>query len=167
MFSGCLLSCVHKFKHKSDLGMSDIECTVKRHFYAREKFMRICQNGPLDKFMRFLFMRSSALCIVMYGVIKFMRDKFMRPALDSHNSHKKSHAEICYFRVCWSVSLYVNNYRYFLQFEWAWQHPAHSRRLGKAVAKRRSKESPFQYRFRVLSEMLVVGPWCRLPLTIR
>ena len=28
---------------------------VKRHFYACEKFMRICQNGPLDKFMRFLF----------------------------------------------------------------------------------------------------------------
>ena len=38
----------------------------------REKFIRICQNGPLDKFMRFLFMCSSALCIVMYmhGVIK-------------------------------------------------------------------------------------------------
>ena len=44
--------------------------TVKRHFYAREKFMQICQNGPLDKFMRFLFMYSSALCIVTYGAIK-------------------------------------------------------------------------------------------------
>ena len=32
--------------------------------------MQICQNGPLDKFMRLLFMRSSALCIVMYGTIK-------------------------------------------------------------------------------------------------
>ena len=53
--------------------------------------MRVCQNGPLDKFMQFLFMRSSALCIVTYGTIDtcvFMRDKFMRPALDSHNSHK-------------------------------------------------------------------------------
>ena len=28
--------------------------------------MQICQNGPLDKFM---FMCSSVLCIVMYGVI--------------------------------------------------------------------------------------------------
>ena len=39
-------------------------------------FMRVtnlCEfikNGPLDKFMRFLFMRSSVLCIVTYGVIK-------------------------------------------------------------------------------------------------
>ena len=32
--------------------------------------MRICQDGPLDKFMRILFMRSSTLCVVMYGVIK-------------------------------------------------------------------------------------------------
>ena len=32
--------------------------------------MRICQNRPLDKFMRFLFMRYSALYIVMYGAIK-------------------------------------------------------------------------------------------------
>ena len=28
-------------------------------------FMGICQNGPLD-----LFMHSSALCILLYGVIK-------------------------------------------------------------------------------------------------
>ena len=32
--------------------------------------MRIRQNGPLDKFMRFLFMRSGVQCIVMYGAIK-------------------------------------------------------------------------------------------------
>ena len=44
--------------------------TVKRHFSACEKFMRICQNWPLDKFMRFLYMRSSVLCIVTYGAIK-------------------------------------------------------------------------------------------------
>ena len=36
----------------------------------REKFMRICQNGPLDNFMQFVFVRSSASCIVMYGAIK-------------------------------------------------------------------------------------------------
>ena len=58
--------------------------TVKRYFYACKKFMRICQNGSLI-FMR--FMRSSTLCIVMYGTIKIMRYKFMRPAPDSHNSH--------------------------------------------------------------------------------
>ena len=27
--------------------------TVKRHFYVHDKFMRICQNGPLDKYMQF------------------------------------------------------------------------------------------------------------------
>ena len=32
--------------------------------------MRICQNGPLDKFMCFLFMGSSVLCIVTNGMIK-------------------------------------------------------------------------------------------------
>ena len=54
-----------------------------------------------------------------------------------------------------------------LQFEWAWQHPQKSRRLGKEIAKKKSKESAFQHRFRVLAEMLSVGPWWRLPLTIR
>ena len=44
--------------------------TIKRYFYAHEIFMQICQNGPLDKFMQFLFMHSSALCIIMYGTIK-------------------------------------------------------------------------------------------------
>ena len=29
-----------------------------------------CHNWPFDKFIRFLFVHSSALCIVMYGVIK-------------------------------------------------------------------------------------------------
>ena len=35
---------------------------MKRHFYARDKFMRIRQNG--------FRMHSSTLCIVTYGVIK-------------------------------------------------------------------------------------------------
>ena len=55
----------------------------------------------------------------------------------------------------------------FLQFEWAWQHPHKSRRLGKGVARKKPRETPLQYRFRTLTEMLSVGPWCRLALTIR
>ena len=43
--------------------------TVKQHFYACEKVMRFCQNGPLDTFLQF-FMHSRALCIVMYSAIK-------------------------------------------------------------------------------------------------
>ena len=42
----------------------------KQHFYVCDKFMRIHQNRPLDGFVR--FMRSRILCIVMYGVIKFI-----------------------------------------------------------------------------------------------
>ena len=50
--------------HNIQTGRYIVLYTIKRHFYARDKFMRICQNGSLDKFMRFLFMHSSALCIV-------------------------------------------------------------------------------------------------------
>ena len=55
-----------------------------------------------------------------------------------------------------------------LQFEWAWQHPAKSRRLGGKVGPgKRARESSLEHRFRILSEMLRVGPWVRLPLTVR
>ncbi|XP_073257694.1 structure-specific endonuclease subunit SLX1 homolog [Porites lutea] len=53
-----------------------------------------------------------------------------------------------------------------LQFEWAWQNPTKSRRL-RHVFNKKTKESCVAYRFRVLSAMLNVGPWNRLPLTIR
>lgn len=56
-----------------------------------------------------------------------------------------------------------------LRFEWAWQQPKVSRRL-KAIPelhKKQRKESNFEYNFRILSEMLRIGPWNRLPLTVR
>ncbi|KAG5893321.1 hypothetical protein JTB14_000280 [Gonioctena quinquepunctata] len=53
-----------------------------------------------------------------------------------------------------------------LRFEWAWQHPHVSRRL-KHVAKKKSRERTYDFCLRILSEMLKVGPWCRLPLNIR
>ncbi|CAG9859261.1 unnamed protein product [Phyllotreta striolata] len=53
-----------------------------------------------------------------------------------------------------------------LRFEWAWQHPHSSRRL-KHVSKKKYNEKNFDFCIRVLSEMLRVGPWCRLPLNIR
>ena len=37
--------------------------TVKVHFSVREKILRIGQNGPLEKFTRFLFMRLNVACI--------------------------------------------------------------------------------------------------------
>lgn len=53
-----------------------------------------------------------------------------------------------------------------LRFEWAWQHPQVSRRL-KHVAKKKSNQKVFDYCLLVASEMLNVGPWRRLPLTVR
>lgn len=57
----------------------------------------------------------------------------------------------------------------FFQFEWAWQQPTESRRLKNisGIQRRKSGESNFEYKFRVLAEMLRIGPWSRLPLTIR
>lgn len=52
------------------------------------------------------------------------------------------------------------------QFEWAWQHPHSSRRLSH-VSRRSRKESSLQFHWRVVSNMLRVAPWNRLPLTAR
>ncbi|KAJ8712795.1 hypothetical protein PYW08_008099 [Mythimna loreyi] len=55
-----------------------------------------------------------------------------------------------------------------LRFEWAWQNPAKTTRLQHLNLKKiPRKESEFKFKLRVLSEMLRVGPWCRLPLIIR
>ncbi len=53
-----------------------------------------------------------------------------------------------------------------LRFEWAWQHPKRSRRLNKVPAKKKT-EKLVNYHIRLLSEMLNIGPWTRLPLTVR
>uniref|UniRef100_A0A182M2N9 Structure-specific endonuclease subunit SLX1 homolog n=1 Tax=Anopheles culicifacies TaxID=139723 RepID=A0A182M2N9_9DIPT len=56
-----------------------------------------------------------------------------------------------------------------LRFEWAWQQPRASRRLKQIpeLQKKLRNESNFEYNFRILSEMLRIGPWNRLPLVIR
>ncbi|KAM8881681.1 structure-specific endonuclease subunit SLX1 [Synchiropus picturatus] len=53
-----------------------------------------------------------------------------------------------------------------LRFEWAWQHPHSSRRLSH-VSRRSRKESSLEFHWRVVSNMLRVAPWNRLPLTAR
>uniref|UniRef100_A0A3Q2WNC3 SLX1 homolog B, structure-specific endonuclease subunit n=1 Tax=Haplochromis burtoni TaxID=8153 RepID=A0A3Q2WNC3_HAPBU len=53
-----------------------------------------------------------------------------------------------------------------LRFEWAWQHPHSSRRLVH-VSRRSRKESSLEFHWRVVSNMLRVAPWNRLPLTAR
>ncbi|XP_058822252.1 structure-specific endonuclease subunit SLX1 homolog [Topomyia yanbarensis] len=56
-----------------------------------------------------------------------------------------------------------------LRFEWAWQQPKLSRRLKQIpeLQKKQRKETNFEYNFRILTEMLRIGPWNRLPLTVR
>ncbi|XP_015438754.1 PREDICTED: structure-specific endonuclease subunit slx1 [Dufourea novaeangliae] len=69
----------------------------------------------------------------------------------------------------WNMVLIVHgfpNSTSALRFEWAWQHPHISRRL-KHVPKKKSQQKVFEYCLQILTEMLKVGPWCRLPLTIR
>jgi structure-specific endonuclease subunit SLX1 len=52
-----------------------------------------------------------------------------------------------------------------LRFEWAWQNPEKSLRLKHLVPKQ--KQYNFVFKFNVVAQMLRVGPWCRLPLTVR
>uniref|UniRef100_A0A8C3BXG2 Structure-specific endonuclease subunit SLX1 C-terminal domain-containing protein n=1 Tax=Cairina moschata TaxID=8855 RepID=A0A8C3BXG2_CAIMO len=52
------------------------------------------------------------------------------------------------------------------QFEWAWQHPAASRRL-PAVSPRRRREQPIAFALRLLPRLLRAPPWSRLPLRLR
>lgn len=56
-----------------------------------------------------------------------------------------------------------------LRFEWALQKPKTSRRLKNNVdiLKKNQKETYFDYTFRIITEMLSIGPWNRLPLNIR
>lgn len=56
-----------------------------------------------------------------------------------------------------------------LRFEWAWQEPKVSRRLKsiESIQRKKPKETHFSYHFRILTEMLQIGPWNRLPLKIR
>ena len=53
-----------------------------------------------------------------------------------------------------------------LRFEWAWQHPKRSRRLNHLPLKKKN-ESSFEYHISILSNMINIGPWNRLPLNIR
>ncbi|OXB53408.1 hypothetical protein ASZ78_007885 [Callipepla squamata] len=54
-----------------------------------------------------------------------------------------------------------------LQFEWAWQHPAASRRLQGAKPRPLPGEQPIAFALRTLPRLLWAPPWYRLPLRLR
>ena len=92
------MNCNNNFFPDNFIKMWAMGCTVndtvKQHFSACDKFMRICQNRPIDKFMWFLFMYSSTLCIVTYASTNLCNRNLTRIIRIN-----KSHAEICHFTV--------------------------------------------------------------------
>ena len=111
--------------------------------------MRIRQNWPLDKFMQFLFMFSSVICIVTYGVIKNLcSTNFTGLVLDSHNSHTLK----CSFTV----------------YTWEWMRSGESERERERERKReREREGPLTFLLcahwwgssLLLLMMFVAAPW--------
>lgn len=72
----------------------------------------------------------------------------------------------------WKMVMIIHNFPdniSALRFEWAWQEPKSSRRLKviPSIQRKKPSESHFTYHFRILTEMINIGPWCRLPLKIR
>ncbi|NXV79291.1 SLX1 endonuclease, partial [Atlantisia rogersi] len=90
--------------------------------------------------------------------------------LRQHNAgRKKGGAWRTSGRGPWWMELYVYGFPSdvaALRFEWAWQHPAASRRLPD-VTPRRPRERPIAFALRLLPRLLRAPPWCRLPLRLR
>uniref|UniRef100_A0A1B6BX28 Structure-specific endonuclease subunit SLX1 homolog n=2 Tax=Clastoptera arizonana TaxID=38151 RepID=A0A1B6BX28_9HEMI len=90
--------------------------------------------------------------------------------INQHNKGQKSGgARKTSNRGPWEMVLIVHGFPNdisALRFEWAWQNPKKSRRL-RNLKRKTSKENQYEYCLRILLEMLRIGPWNRLPLTIR
>ena len=89
--------------------------------------------------------------------------------IQQHNSgYAKGGAKRTNGKGPWDMVLIIHGFPNMisaLRFEWAWQNPEKSLRLKHLVPK--AKQYNFQFKFNVVSEMLRIGPWCRLSLTVR
>ncbi|CAM4752327.1 unnamed protein product [Rotaria magnacalcarata] len=54
-----------------------------------------------------------------------------------------------------------------LRFEWAWQNPEQFIRLKHLNLSKNKRKCTLQFKLKILAEMLCIGPWARLPLTVR
>ena len=70
----------------------------------REKFMRICQNGPLDNFMRFLFVFYRFMPRYIWRDKNLCGTNSCDQRLTRMIRINKSHTEICRFTVQYSIS---------------------------------------------------------------
>lgn len=94
--------------------------------------------------------------------------------INQHNKGKKFGGANYTSRVQgpWNMVMIIHNFPdniSALRFEWAWQEPKASRRLKtiQSIQRKKPSESHFTYHFRILTEMINLGPWNRLPLKIR
>ena len=72
--------------------------------------------GPLINLYEFYFMNSSALCIVMYGMIKSFAVRIYATALDSHNSHTEyiAHRNLSLYSIIYTFQIAIGNPKFAL-----------------------------------------------------
>ncbi|XP_023291980.2 structure-specific endonuclease subunit SLX1 homolog [Lucilia cuprina] len=140
---------------KSQLTKSVSVEQIKSRFYG---VYLLCSQNP-DK-------RYNGKCYIGFTVNPTRRIKQHNRGKDFGGAKKTSNKGP--WKMVMIVHGFPNNIAA-LQFEWAWQQPTLSSRLKNYPELKRKlpKESYFQYNFRILSRMLNVGPWQRLPLVIR
>ncbi|XP_072207349.1 structure-specific endonuclease subunit SLX1-like [Excalfactoria chinensis] len=101
--------------------------------------------------------------------VGFTHDPWRR--LRQHNAgRQKGGARRTSGRGPWQMELYVHGFPSdvaALRFEWAWQHPAASRRLQDARPRPLPGEQPIAFALRMLPRLLWAPPWRRLPLRLR
>lgn len=139
---------------KAELNAKPVE-QIKSRFYG---VYLLCSQSPEKRY--------NGKCYIGFTVNPMRRIKQHNRGKDFGGAKKTSNKGP--WKMVMIVHGFPNNIAA-LQFEWAWQQPTLSSRLKNYPELKRKlpKETYFQYNFRILSRMLNVGPWQRLPLNIR